>query len=260
MNKNLEFHKNNLILFGFILIFLFTLWHSLENVNFLSTQGSDALKELLKSLLHPDLSKETLFIALEATFITVVYAICGISLALLLGFTLSLFSGEVLTSNTLIIFLSDKLLTFFRGIHPLIWGVFFVSTIGLSSFSGIFAIAIAYSGAIGRVYSDHFKNCPVQPIQLMKKNGASKLTLLFYGYLPLTLPHLISYFMYRFECAIRTSIIMSFIGLGGLGYEINLALNDLYYNQMWTYILFLMGLVIIVEKWSALLRRGEKNV
>ena len=45
--------------------------------------------------------------------------------------------------------------------------------------------------------------------------------------------------MYRFECAIRSSAIMSFVGLGGLGFQIQLSLNDLKYDEVWTFILFL---------------------
>ena len=57
---------------------------------------------------------------------------------------------------------------------------------------------------------------------------------------------LLAYTMYRFECAIRSSAIMSFVGLGGLGFQIQLSLNDLKYDQVWTFIFFLIGIVVIV--------------
>jgi phosphonate transport system permease protein len=67
---------------------------------------------------------------------------------------------------------------------------------------------------------------------------------------------MISYTMYRFECAVRSSTIMSFVGLGGLGFEIQLALQDLNYNEVWTFMFFLTALVVLIDTWSNVLRRG----
>jgi len=66
---------------------------------------------------------------------------------------------------------------------------------------------------------------------------------------------MISYTMYRFECAVRSSAIMSFVGLGGLGYQIHLSLADLEYNEAWTFIFFLICLVVLIDIWSNLLRK-----
>src|SRR5680860_978514 len=52
-----------------------------------------------------------------------------------------------------------------------------------------------------------------------------------------------------------SSEIMSFVGLGGLGYQIQLALQDLNYNDVWTYLFFLVALVVVIDFWSNILRR-----
>ncbi len=97
---------------------------------------------------------------------------------------------------------------------------------------------------------------PKQPIKALKLTGASRLQTLVYGYLPLVWADFISYTMYRFECAIRSSAIMSFVGLGGLGFQIQLSLADLKYESVWTYVFFLIGLVLFVDIWSSLVRKG----
>jgi phosphonate transport system permease protein len=66
---------------------------------------------------------------------------------------------------------------------------------------------------------------------------------------------MLSYTFYRLECGIRSAAIMSFVGLGGLGHELRIALDDLAYQQVWTYLLFLIGLVVIVDVWSTMVRR-----
>ncbi|MDF2533155.1 MAG: phosphonate transporter permease protein, partial [Clostridia bacterium] len=122
-------------------------------------------------------------------------------------------------------------------------------------FAAIFALAIAYGGALGRVFADILNDVPQEPLNALKSSGASKLHILLYAYLPMTASNMLSYTMYRFECAIRSSAIMSFVGLGGLGYQIQLSLSELRYHEVWTFMFFLIVLVSAVDLWSNMLRK-----
>jgi phosphonate transport system permease protein len=77
-----------------------------------------------------------------------------------------------------------------------------------------------------------------------------------FGRLPMAFPDMLSYTFYRFECAIRSAAILSFVGIQGLGYQIQLSLHDLLFNQVWTLMLALMGLVVVVDLWSTRVRRS----
>ncbi len=72
----------------------------------------------------------------------------------------------------------------------------------------------------------------------------------------MALPDMLSYSFYRFECAIRAAAIMGFVGIGGLGMQIQLSLGDLFYNEVWTLLYALIGLVLLVDVWSTWLRRS----
>ena len=67
-----------------------------------------------------------------------------------------------------------------------------------------------------------------------------------------------SYVMYRLECAIRSSSVLSFIGLGGIGFQIQISLQDLKYDQVWTFMFFLIIMILIIDKWSYEIRRRIK--
>ena len=69
-------------------------------------------------------------------------------------------------------------------------------------------------------------------------------------------PDVVGYTFYRFECAIRAAAIMSFIGIRGLGFEIQLSLQDLLFGQVWTLMLCLVVLVLLVDRWSTGVRRS----
>jgi phosphonate transport system permease protein len=66
---------------------------------------------------------------------------------------------------------------------------------------------------------------------------------------------MVSYGLYRYECGLRSAAILSFVGLGGLGYQIQISLADLRFDEIWTFVYVLVILVVIVDLWSAAVRR-----
>ena len=80
--------------------------------------------------------------------------------------------------------------------------------------------------------------------------------MLFCGRLPMALPDMLSYTFYRFECAIRSAAIFSFVGIQGVGYQLQLSLDDLLFGQVWTLLIVLAALILLVDLWSSLVRRS----
>ena len=66
----------------------------------------------------------------------------------------------------------------------------------------------------------------------------------------------VSYTFYRFECAIRAAAILSFVGIQGMVYEIQISLGDLLFSQVWTLLLVLLAIVALVDFWSERIRRS----
>ena len=121
--------------------------------------------------------------------------------------------------------------------------------------AAILALAIPYGGILGRIYSEILTDVPERPLQALRISGASEVKVLMYGRLAMALPDMLSYTFYRFECAIRAAAIMSFVGIAGLGYQIQLSLDDLLYGQVWTLLTFLVLLILVVDVWSTVVRR-----
>lgn len=221
--------------------------------------GLHTMLQIGSAMLHPNLSYALLRLGLLAAVRTLVYAFAGLSVALILGFSIGLSASQVLGSRSpfspIRIFLSRRLLGFMRAIHELVWALLFVATIGLSPIAGVLALGIPYGGMLGRIWADLLDNVDPQIIASLKSSGANKWQVLFYGYLPIALPDMISYTLYRLECGIRSSAVMSFVGLGGLGYQIQLSLSDLAYAEVWTFLYLLILLILGVDQWSRALRR-----
>ena len=132
----------------------------------------------------------------------------------------------------------------------------FVVAIGLSPAAAILALAIPYGGILGRIYSEIINDVPAEPLRALKAAGASEWKVLLYGRLVMALPDMLSYTFYRFECAIRAAAIMSFVGIAGLGFQIQLSLGDLLYGQVWTTLFLMVVLVLAVDVWSTMVRRS----
>jgi ABC-type phosphate/phosphonate transport system permease subunit len=202
---------------------------------------------------------DILALAVESSWLTLAYATAGMSLALILALIFGILASGVLASakrsRTLMKGSFRGVLGFMRAIHELVWALLFVASFGLSPYAAIFALAIPYGGILGRIFADMINDVPEEPIKALKAAGASRLQCLFYGYLPSVKNSMISYTMYRYECAVRSSAIMSFVGLGGLGYQIQLSLDDLHYDEVWTFLYFLIILVILIDGWSNMLRK-----
>jgi phosphonate transport system permease protein len=223
------------------------------------TGGASAAREFFAALFSLDLSPSFLGTVLKAGWYTVAYAVGGITLAVALGLPLGLVASGVLARTRLarwpLVLGTRGLLAVLRSIHELVWAWLFVVAIGLSPMAAIMALAIPYGGILGRIYSDILNDVPQEPLRALRASGASEWKVFLYGRLPMALPDMLSYTFYRFECAIRAAAIMSFVGIAGLGYQIQLSLDDLLFDRVWTLLLFLVGLVVVVDLWSSSVRR-----
>jgi len=254
-----HFHRTTILTLLMVLVFVWSLFSVAWGPGLFHPGGWVIILQIVEAFFNPDFSSETLVLALLSSWRTLAYAVAGMTLAIILAFFLGVLASGIFTaensSRLLSKFFFRSLLGFMRAIHELVWAWLFVAATGLSPFAAIFALAIPYGGILGRIFADILNDVPQGPIKALKASGASRLKLLCYGYLPMAKVDMISYTMYRFECAIRSSTIMSFVGLGGLGYQIQLSLGDLYYSEAWTFMFFLMGLIVLVDLWSNQLRK-----
>src|SRR2546425_11348060 len=96
----------------------------------------------------------------------------------------------------------------------------FVRAVGLGPFPGVLAIGVAYGGMLGKVYSEILEAVNPRPLETLHAAGAGKAGVVLYGLLPEAMPHVVSYTLFRWECAIRASAILGIRGGGGLGQPI----------------------------------------
>lgn len=72
--------------------------------------------------------------------------------------------------------------------------------------------------------------------------------------LPQVLPEFVAYTLYRWEVNIREAVILGYVGAGGLGQQIQIAISLFLEHRLLTLILAIYVIVTLVDYLSAYLR------
>ena len=147
------------------------------------------------------------------------------------------------------------LLILLRSVPELVWALVFVRVVGLGPTAGVFAIALTYSGMLGKVYGEILESGETQATVSLMRNGAGRLQSFFYGLLPTNAAELTSYTVYRWECAIRSSAVLGFVGAGGLGQQLITSLKMFNGAEVSTILIVLIALVGVADWASGKLRQ-----
>ena len=213
--------------------------------------GAAAARALVTELVRPDLSPAFLATVAEATVLTAAYAVAGMSVAVVVGVPGALLASGVLarrrSSRAVTVVATRGVLATVRAVHELVWALLLLTVLGLHPLSGVLAIGIPYGATMARVLGDRLLDVPAAPLAALTAAGASPWQLLLYGRLPLAGADLAGYLFYRLECAVRAAAVLSFIGLGGIGLRVEVALADLRFDQVGTLLLALLLLVVGVD-------------
>jgi len=237
----------------------------------LSPEGLGQIGTYVGRLFPPDLSTATLRdagLGAAETFAislvgSVLSAVIALPMSLLITRTV-LFAGVLYEGGRLgplsrtvrlaAYVLGKTVLAVLRTIPEIVWALIFVFMVGLGPFPGVLALGFHTAGVLGKLFGEALEDVDPRPIEALQSTGASRLRILLYGFLPQALPQFVSYALYRWEVNIRAAAIMGFVGAGGLGQRIHVAISLFHEHQLLTLILTIYVMVTLVDALSAYLR------
>jgi phosphonate transport system permease protein len=150
--------------------------------------------------------------------------------------------------------LAKATLAILRTVPEIVWALIFVVMLGLGPFPGVLALGVHTGGVLGKLFGEVLEDVDPRPLEALMATGASRVTILLYGVLPQALPQFVSYALYRWEVNIRAAAIMGFVGAGGLGQQIHVAISLFHEHRLLTLILAIYLIVTLVDALSAWLR------
>ncbi|MFN9279751.1 MAG: PhnE/PtxC family ABC transporter permease [Betaproteobacteria bacterium] len=222
--------------------------------------------DFLASFLPPVLGWEFLAMVARETWRTVAIATAGLTLALVVAVPLTLvctrvlsvsaLSGRMARGPALLRTAARALLVLLRSVPELVWALVFVRVVGLGPTAGVLAIALTYGGMLGKVYAEILESGEPHATQTLLRNGSSRLQAFCFGLLPQNAAELTSYTVYRWECAIRSSVVLGFVGAGGLGQQMDNSMKMFNGGEVLTMLAVFVALVALADRVSAGLRKA----
>jgi phosphonate transport system permease protein len=215
---------------------------------------------LLAAALRPSLDPSFLAVVAHATLVTLVFAALGTAAALVIG----LIGGFVLSGAAwadrpsppvrLLRLAFRVVLVAVRSIHELIWALLFVGVLGLDPLVAVLAIAVPFGAQTAKIFGETLDGVRPGPLRALRAAGARQLPAFAYSLLPQAAPLLVSYSFYRFECAIRSAVVLGVVGVGGLGQELAVSLQSRNWDEVWTLIGAVLLLSAAADLWSTRVR------
>ncbi|MCT8137323.1 phosphonate ABC transporter, permease protein PhnE [Anaerobacillus sp. CMMVII] len=184
---------------------------------------------------------------INASFVTLSMAFLGTFIALIVSIPLSFMAARNTSRHPIFCWFNRTMLSGLRSIPEIVFGLMFVVSLGLGPFPAVLAIMLHNIGVLGKLISELIESAEPGPQEAMKSVGATRWVAVLFSILPQIWPNVLSHFFYRFEVAIRTSLILGFIGAGGIGQLLFNHFQTFQYKSVASDIIAIIVLVIVVD-------------
>jgi len=167
----------------------------------------------------------------------------GGAIALLLCFSAS----RNLSENSVIYFVSRRLLEFLRTVPELVFALIFIYAFGLGPFAGVLAIAVHTAGSLGKLFAEVNENVDARPIEGVRAVGGTWPMIMRLAVLPQALPNYASYLLLRMEINVRGAAVLGVVGAGGIGEDLYVAIRQFEYTDISAIMLLLIAMTAIID-------------
>ncbi|MCI5106579.1 MAG: phosphonate ABC transporter, permease protein PhnE [Pseudomonadales bacterium] len=183
-------------------------------------------------------------------------ATVGTALGVAIAFPLAFLAARNTSPHPLMRGLALTVIVSSRSINALIWAMLLVTIVGPGVFAGIIAIALRSIGFIGKLLYEAIEEINSEPVEAITASGAANTQVLAWSVWPQILPAFVGTAVYRWDINIRESTVLGLVGAGGIGLQMNAAINNLAWGQVATVFVLIFATVVVSEWLSARIRRS----
>lgn len=148
------------------------------------------------------------------------------------AFLLCFLAARTTAPSAPVRFLALRFLEFCRTVPVLVFALVFVVAFGLGALPGVLALAVHTAGALGKLFTEVVESADGRPAEGVRAAGGGGLAAVRFGVLPQVLSAFASYALLRFEINVREATVMGFVGAGGIGEELLIAIRRFYYSDV----------------------------
>jgi len=215
--------------------------------------GVHGMADIISRSMPPDFSsiRDQLWPALE----TVDIGIFGTFFAVFLALPLAILAASNTTPAKPAYVIARALIAICRAVPDLVWALLFVTAVGLGPFAGALALTVHSVGMLGRLLAEVIEDMDMGPMEALASTGAGRLQVFSHAVVPTVLPSLLGIALYRLDENIRSSLVLGFVGAGGIGFQLLSAMNLFDYPTVSLLLIMTFVIVIGAERMSAWLRK-----
>jgi phosphonate transport system permease protein len=185
---------------------------------------------------------------------TVLISYVGTTAGALAALALNFLAAANTAPHPLVRFVVLRVLEFCRTVPDIVFALIFVIAFGLGPMAGVLAIAIHSAGALGKLFADIVENIDSKPVEGVRSTGAGWLACMRFAVLPQVAAGFASYMLLRFEINVRGASVMGFVGAGGIGQELIVAVRKFYYSDVSAMLLLIILAVFVIDIATGVLR------
>jgi len=214
--------------------------------------GVHGMADLIRRAMPPDFSQ--LPSTFWPTLQTIDIALFGTLVGIVIALPLALLAAANVTPSRSVYYVARGVIGFTRAVPDLVWALLFVTAVGLGPFPGGLALGVHSVGMLGRLFAETIEQMDMAPIHALELTGARRIQVFSHGIIPSILPSLLGITLYRLDENIRSSLVLGFVGAGGIGFQLLTAMNLFQYQEVSLLLIIIFVIVLGAERISAELR------
>lgn len=215
--------------------------------------GFDDIVRLLERMLPPRLDDPGRIGVLAVE--TLLMAVLGTVLAAIVSVPLAFMAARNTTPHPAVYAAARAIITFCRAMPDLLFAVLFVRALGIGVLPGILALALHSIGMLAKLFADAIEQTDPGPREAVRSTGVGYFREMLNAVIPQVIPSWIGTFVYRIDINLRMSVVLGFVGAGGIGFALQDALRGLIYPRALGIVCVILVIIVAMELLSIVIRR-----
>ncbi len=185
---------------------------------------------------------------------TILIAYVATASGMALGIVGGVLGSANLVRSRVLRFAVKRMLELIRTVPDIVFALIFVVAFGLGPLPGVLAITLHTGGTLGKLFAEVIENIDMKPLEGIASTGGRWLSQIRFGVLPQVLSNFASYTLLRFEINVRGAAVIGFVGAGGIGQDLLVAIRKFYYSDVSAILLMILACVMVIDFVSERLR------
>jgi len=218
--------------------------------------GWHGIVDFFQQALPPDLSwSQVVRPGIAASLVTFYIGLLGTTLSIPFAFGLAVLGTRTTSIPMWVYQTSRAVMSSLRAVPEVVYALIFVTAVGLGPFAGVLALVVHNTGVMGKLWSEAMDEVDRGPVDALRTSGAREAQVSANAVLPAVMPQFVGLLLYRLDVNVRASLVLGLVGAGGIGFLIDQSVNLFRFDQMITYIIIILVVIIAVDQLSAAVRR-----